>query len=496
LCEIDVASAERKNKKSLFKSNDEALTFIRGIEMQPTIVVFSGGGYHLYWCFKEVWIFDDDKERSQAALLELRLQETMRHMMGKLGYELDSVGDLARVMRVPGTVNRKIETNPRDCVIEYETEIRYNPSDLENYLVMEVPEADQIAQGIKERKVVDDTPGIYPFTLKEDAEPPYRKWEVLQLAEPRAKMSFEHKRKDFTADSSASAYDQSLASFAAGVNWSDQEIVDLLIACRRANFCELKLNRPDYYKATIVTARKGVKYDEALDEVDVAEVEPGSMGASAAPNGPSVTEILETLLGFRIERVVKYAASDPLYRLETNKGSISLGDVSNLIGQVQFRKKVAALTGIFIPIKSPAKWARIAQLLLDLCELESIGDENTESGKMDDWLKDYFEQWVPAEVSGEDVLMEALRTRVPFIRGEYVYIFLSAFRDWVMRARNDLSVINENLGTTLKMMGWEPYTLNLDIEGRHTTRGTWRCKLIVMAWMPRQEAYVSSEKWN
>lgn len=500
-CEIDIADGYRKGKKSLFKSQEEALNFIRGIEMQPTMVVFSGGGYHCYWCFKEVWIFDTDQERSQAALLELRLQETIRHQLGKLGYELDSVGDLARVMRVAGSVNRKVETNPRDCVIEYNTEIRYEPSDLENYLVTEVSEADQIAQGIKERKVIDTTPGIYVFTLNPDAEPPAEKWEALQLIEPRAKLSYEHNRKDFTRDSSASAYDQSLASFAAGVDWSDQEIVDLLIASRRYNKCDLKLNRPDYFKSTILTARKGKKYDEALEEVEVAEVDKGAMADSAAPNGPNIADILETLLGFRIERVIKYTASEPLFRLETNKGSISLGDVSNLIGQTQFRKKVAALTGIFLPLKSPAKWARIAQLLLDLCEIESIGDENTEMGKIEDWLMDYFEQWVPTDVPDiderkNDLLIDALRLKAPFIRGAYVYIILSAFREWVMRARNDLSVVSEHIGTSLRAMGWEPYTLNVVVEGRPSTRGTWRCKHERYPWMPRQEAYVSSEKWN
>ena len=78
-------------------------------------------------------------------------------------------------------------------------------------------------------------------------------------------MSCERQRTDLP-DSSASGYDQSLANFAANAGWSDQEIVNLLIAHRRTFGDDLNLNNPQKYQRTIATARtpRGVRANEKI----------------------------------------------------------------------------------------------------------------------------------------------------------------------------------------------------------------------------------------
>ena len=61
----------------------------------------------MYWLFKEVWIFNTEEDRVAAAKLCKRMSATLRSVASKYGYDVDSVGDLTRVLRLPGTLNHK-----------------------------------------------------------------------------------------------------------------------------------------------------------------------------------------------------------------------------------------------------------------------------------------------------------------------------------------------------------------------------------------------------
>jgi putative DNA primase/helicase len=90
------------------------------------------------------------------------------------------------------------------------------------------------------------------FTVDAQASPPEDKLAAL-LSRPTAAASWNHAREDL-ADQSPSSYDLSLASMAVAAGWDDQDIVDLLIACRRHNQSPPKL-RTDYLVRTLAKAR-------------------------------------------------------------------------------------------------------------------------------------------------------------------------------------------------------------------------------------------------
>src|SRR3712207_8066273 len=53
---------------TLFRS--ELLAFLpEATPLCPTLVVFSGGGLHLYWVLKEPWLLNNERERHHAATL-------------------------------------------------------------------------------------------------------------------------------------------------------------------------------------------------------------------------------------------------------------------------------------------------------------------------------------------------------------------------------------------------------------------------------------------
>lgn len=95
----------------------------------PSIVVNSGGGLNVYWTLKEPYIVED-RHRHHVAELAATWQRILGDSARKLGYDYGTgVGELARVLRMPGTDNRKTDT-PRPCRIVWTTGASYTIAEL------------------------------------------------------------------------------------------------------------------------------------------------------------------------------------------------------------------------------------------------------------------------------------------------------------------------------------------------------------------------------
>lgn len=78
---------------------DAAMAAADSVTPPPSVLIDSGGGYHLYWLLDEPWILETDEDRMEAK----RLQSAWVAYAGGD----PAVKDLARVLRVPGTFNYK-----------------------------------------------------------------------------------------------------------------------------------------------------------------------------------------------------------------------------------------------------------------------------------------------------------------------------------------------------------------------------------------------------
>ena len=116
-------------KKSKHQNKDDAFAAIQNLNLQPTAIVHSGGGFHCYWVLEhpinvlEVGI-DRLKNINKALLLELG---------GDQGTH-----DLPRIFRVPGTKNFKNPDDPRLVSLESIGDMKYSLEDfdfLENTIV-------------------------------------------------------------------------------------------------------------------------------------------------------------------------------------------------------------------------------------------------------------------------------------------------------------------------------------------------------------------------
>lgn len=131
--DFDVADPGAHAQKALPKTAEEALGILPDF-LQPTIVVWSGYGLHLYWLFKEPWELDSPEENSRASDLSLRLQGYIKKLASDKGWVIESTFDLARVLRVPGTLNHKQKPSKPVYMTQFNPERRYDPSELDDII--------------------------------------------------------------------------------------------------------------------------------------------------------------------------------------------------------------------------------------------------------------------------------------------------------------------------------------------------------------------------
>jgi hypothetical protein len=100
---------------------------------EPTIWIHSGGGLYPIWLLTEPWLFAGDA-LEQAKALARDWQRVLEHAAATRGWRYGrGVGDLARVLRIPGTTNRKAGLE-RPCRIIAATPRRYTVQELQNAL--------------------------------------------------------------------------------------------------------------------------------------------------------------------------------------------------------------------------------------------------------------------------------------------------------------------------------------------------------------------------
>ena len=109
---------------------EEALKFIQGLPLQPSAIVNSGGGIHAYWLLNQPWYFANDGERQQAQEISRSFQGFIIEKGCELGWKLDNTSDLARLLRVPGTLNHK-SSPPKTVDIIHMDDKRYTIKDFE-----------------------------------------------------------------------------------------------------------------------------------------------------------------------------------------------------------------------------------------------------------------------------------------------------------------------------------------------------------------------------
>lgn len=133
----------------------DALSIVEGLP-EPSMLMHSGGGLQGFWLFDEPWVFEntEDKAKAKKSLQEWanRLEEN-----GKaLGFHVDKIADLARILRAPGSINHKADTK-RPVAIRWTDRPDYNVEELTSLGIPDAPYSDYAAE------IIDD----FPFSWNE-----------------------------------------------------------------------------------------------------------------------------------------------------------------------------------------------------------------------------------------------------------------------------------------------------------------------------------------
>lgn len=115
--DIDVKS-EAHAQISLPSSVDEAINFLHSLKVKPSIIVNSGNGIHGYWLLDKPFIIETEEDRKHMSSIFKGFGKYVNSEAKKYGWKIDSVYDLARILRVPGTINHKLGTGAKCEVIE------------------------------------------------------------------------------------------------------------------------------------------------------------------------------------------------------------------------------------------------------------------------------------------------------------------------------------------------------------------------------------------
>jgi hypothetical protein len=395
--DIDLKS-DAHQKPALPATVEDALKILPS-QFPPTFIIQTGNGIHAWWLFREPWIFETSDERREAAILVSRWQTLLRLNASTYGWAFDRLADLARVLRIPGTQNGKDPAHPKPVSIHSQTDCRYNPSDLVEFLddnsVPDAEEQEHTSRAWKEQ-FADK-----PLSLNPDATVPDDLLNRHMTADPRFKKTWLRQREDLK-DRSQSGYDLALANFGCDVGLSEQQVVDLIIQHRRIH-SQRPRTQLDYFQRTIAKAFKRNEVVGSIKSFKAAAFDqsdaPGHTGEGPhRPKPDSATarailcEQISQVLGVRILRIVKITGKEPIYQMELDSAMVEFPSISKLVEQRSLRLAIASAVDWLIPRFKPKPWEQIAQTLLDSLTVEDGGEETDFVGSAKIHIDNYLSE--------------------------------------------------------------------------------------------------------
>lgn len=442
--DIDVNGGP-ENKKNAAPDLEAAAELAKSI-LEPTLLLTSGYGIQAWWLFEDgPWIFGSEEERDQAIRMAAGWINGIRAKAKERGYTIDATQDLARLMRVPDTVNAK--GGEEALVRGWPDPIREQDGPryaLENLAAI----AAETAPVSNQRTLlssVDVQPGSGSINQL--------KFEALMENSPQFKRTWQHKRNDAAAKTwSSSEYEQSLATQAAHAGWTDQEIADLITAHRmKYEPHSDKATRTDYLQRTVARAQAAVKREEkereredALEELEAVIEQGGPVDSdhvisqfNAIVGGPTVKDLVQH-------------GRDPdtaRYNLELANGEIvRIGAISNLLSMNKFQERFAVVTKhILKDVKRP-QWKAAIQALLNAARVEESHDDTPE-GVVAEWLRKYLRERLTEDHD------EAANAREPFKKDGFVYIAAENFATFV-RAHLRINIAPPDVKEMLRAAGF------------------------------------------
>jgi hypothetical protein len=457
--------SDAHQKQNLPADEDEAYSILEAVPLDPSIVVRSGHGLQAYWLFDEPLPIGLGMDAAKR--MTMRWNYTFKRFAQRCGWDVDSVFDLARVMRVPGSRNVKNGGDVAVEIVTFEPDRRYSIYELMDSAIDEDAVPSQLAANSMRAGNL-----VLNYTAQYNVD----KFEALSENNPEFHARWLHKKAP-GGDNSMSSYDMSLASMAAYAGWDMQEIVDLLI-CHRRKYKDLDPNnkeqRFDYLERTArkawMDAQDSEKREAAKAALVVRPDEAQSKDGDDAPAEDMGTwEALAKVLKIDIRGMKKFLADEPTYRILIGDGEYEMGTIENITSWVRFQNKVATHTGRAIPRFKPQQWADIWSRILMSAVSVSIAD----GGSAEVLYSDRFAQWMDDQVVlTVDAEVDITDPGHIYKCDGSVYFQLDDFYRWLKLYHHD-NVTRGVVAKVLRQMNARPKHISIVRDGKKSSRNMW-----------------------
>jgi hypothetical protein len=465
--DIDIKGDAHK-RENLCPSKREAADFLLEAVpgCPPTIIIDSGHGIQGFFIFKEPFIFANSDDRTRAYATAHALHRTVAYHAKAKGWHVDSVFDLARVMRLPGTLNIKDPTDPKLVTILVNTGHKYgSPDDFDGLMVSDDDHA-------KARSTFSLAKTYYTsemsLALHRDAVAPQEKLEMVLEVEPRFAAAWDRRRipgkpkDEKEEDSSLSSMDMTLANYAVQYGWSNQEVANLLIHFRRRNMRDekdlLKAVREDYIERTILKARQAFVEMQADKEKEKEWSETAKTITDAQNVGINVgknddlrekaRKAISLYFGFEVERVLRYQGTPAEYSLIPREGKpIKIGRATTLTSQPLLTCAVMDQTSKMLPRKKQTAFHNMLTSLMSIIEDVETSEDTDDDSLLIRRIRDYWQSSTIAEDKND-----GFKRRVPFIHDGKGYIFGEELRRHI-RTADDERITAKALGMLMRQVG-------------------------------------------
>jgi hypothetical protein len=370
----------------------------------------------------------------------------------KLGQGIDTRGDGSYVVAAP-SVHRNGKTYAWDEGEPGETE----PGPMPAWMIEAV---------FRVNKDRDFRAAVGELRINPEADVPSRRLDALLENVPKARATWEGRRKDLPHDDTNSGYDLALATMTAQSGWEDQMICDLLVA--RAIRRGEEVKSADYYRRTIARARDWEGRDKESADAALA-LEDLPRGEDPPAGGDGVLGTINRALGTRIERVVKriafakgHPSGEPSYHLELAGGeTVVIGGYLDLSSPKKFAAKYAAITNYRIGTVTAGAWERrYLDPMLAAVVTESLGEDASAYGQVRSWLRGYLrgknvmKDWAGAL----DIARKSRKDGAPFEKDGDAYLVLDGLRTWLASTYREIHEAAA-LASYLRTFGAEQTTM-------------------------------------
>jgi hypothetical protein len=384
--DIDVTGEGHASSKTYPESKNQAGKLLSEFENPPTLVIDSGNGLQAWWLFEKPWIFSNSEQLEHAQKLSNGFGSRLSLHFSERGFDIDSVFDLSRVLRLPGTMNVKGEPKPVNFVMSDGP--RYHDAELLS---------DYVA-GVKTPQTKSATKPNKEHHKAESKQLPRERMNLLFEVDPTVREAWSGGPVSLR-DNSDSGRDMSIAVKAVMAGWPHSELEPFLRTGRTVRGAKEKPQ--SYFDLTI---EKAIGY---ADKPILASVD-AAIGISD-PDATS-TERLAAIsnsfgLAAPIEQLTKTVGDPATYRIHIGGQNILLGDGGGILGQQKFRQKIFDLAGVAIPLFKKEEWMKIATLLRQSASEVELGEASTELTQMQEWVDEFISNSRVREIDYQDPWM-------------------------------------------------------------------------------------------